>query len=408
MLWFKVAVGFYPARSILVSMHVLGIECSAHTFSASVVDASGRFLSNEKASFTSDGPGMVPRQVLRFHQANRDSVLQKALEPVGPDAAGRIDAVAVSQGPGIGTLLHEGLEFAKPLAEQWGVPLLGVNHAVAHLEIGRKECGAKDPIFLYVSGGNTQLLVRQSSEEKSKADKYAVVGETLDIGLGNLLDKSARLLGMGFPGGPLLYELSLKGNRFVELPYSVKGMDVCFSGLYTAFKNKMEGDKGKRVEAERKPVVKGKNGGVGEEKKKQMAEGKSEDRVHPLPHSPDLPHSFASFSHFTPADLAFSLQEVAFDMVCETAERALAHFEKDELVLAGGVACSKILQNKTKVMCEERGARMLVPENKFLTDNAAMIAWNGLLALKAGQTPLGHDAAARPQWRPEDVEVLWS
>lgn len=294
---------------------------------------------------------MVPRDVLRFHQAHRDAVLQKALAPLGPHPEKKIDAIAVSQGPGIGTLLHEGLEFAKPLAQEWQVPLLGVNHAVAHLEIGRKECGARDPVYLYVSGGNTQLLVREEN-------RYAVVGETLDIGIGNLLDKSARLLGLGFPGGPPLYELSLNGKKFVELPYSVKGMDVCFSGLYTAFKNRFENV------------------------------GNKNDAVQP-------------------ADLAFSLQEVAFDMVCEAAERALAHFEKDELVLGGGVASSKILQHKTNVMCEERGARMLVPENKFLTDNGAMIAWNGLLAFKSGQTPLGPDAAARPQWRADDVDVLW-
>ncbi|MBI2445561.1 tRNA (adenosine(37)-N6)-threonylcarbamoyltransferase complex transferase subunit TsaD [Candidatus Micrarchaeota archaeon] len=327
-------------------MHVLGIESTAHTFGASVVDGSFRFLSNEKASFTSDGPGMVPREVLRFHQAHADSVLQSALKPLGPHPEKKIDAIAVSQGPGIGTLLYEGLQVAALLAAEWGVPLLGVNHAVAHLEIGRKECKAKDPVYLYVSGGNTQLLVRQE-------DRYAVVGETLDIGIGNLLDKSARLLGLGFPGGPLLYELSLKSQGFVELPYTVKGMDVCFSGLYTAFKSRFE------------------KGGV-------------ED-----------------------ADLAFSLQEIAFDMVCEAAERAMAHFEKDELLLAGGVACSRILQHKAKVMCEQRGARMLVPENKFLTDNGAMIAWNGLLALKSGQTPLAQDAEARPHWRADDVDVLW-
>ncbi len=388
-------------------MYCLGIECTAHTFGAAVVDSSGRFLSNEKASFTSSGKGMVPREVLGFHQAHRDLVLQKALEPLGPDASEKIDAIAVSQGPGIGTLLHEGLQFAKPLAAQWGVPLLGVNHAVAHLEIGRKECKAKDPVYLYVSGGNTQLLVRddgvdggsgvvtvkkgQSADngKNRRASRYAVVGETLDIGIGNLLDKSARLLGLGFPGGPPLYELSLQGKQFVELPYTVKGMDVCFSGLYTAFKNRFENGKTGGVAGKNQGASSGKTNAAGSGKTCDVVAGKKDADV-------------------LPADLAFSLQEVAFDMVCEASERALAHFEKDELVLAGGVACSKILQHKTKVMCEERGARMLVPENKFLTDNGAMIAWNGLLALKAGQKPLGADAKARPDWRADAVDVLWA
>ncbi len=337
-------------------MLCLGIESTAHTFGAALVDGKGLFLAQEKASFTSDGPGMVPREVLRFHQAHRNAVLEKTLSAL--PSGKTVDVVAVSQGPGIGTLLHEGLQTARTLAESWGVPLLGVNHAVAHLEIGRKQCGASDPVFLYVSGGNTQLLVREDSRIKGHAGRYAVVGETLDIGIGNLLDKSARLLGLGFPGGPLLYDLSLKGSQYVELPYTVKGMDVCFSGLYTAFKDRFENRDGKKVSA-------------------------------------------------SAADLAFSLQEIAFDMVCEASERALSHFEKDELVLAGGVACSKILQHKTKIMCEQRGARMLVPENRFLTDNGAMIAWNGLLAHQAGQKPLDHDAQARPQWRADDVEVLW-
>lgn len=280
---------------------------------------------------------MVPREVLEFHKDHRDAVVKKAL-------VSDVDVVAVSQGPGIGTMLFEGLEYAKKLAKKMDVPLVGVNHAVAHLEIGVKKCHAKDAVFLYVSGGNTQVLIQGKK-------RYDVVGETLDIGIGNLLDKSARHLGLGFPGGPKLYELSLKGKQFVDLPYNVKGMDVCFSGLATDFKRKS---------AEHKPE-----------------------------------------------DMAFSLQEVAFDMVCEVAERALSHFEKNELVLAGGVACSKILQEKTKAMCQERGATMKVPENQFLVDNGAMIAWNGLMAFQAGQKPLEKDAEPLPHWRPDAVDARW-
>ncbi|MDP2717130.1 MAG: hypothetical protein Q8P02_00135, partial [Candidatus Micrarchaeota archaeon] len=180
-------------------MKCLGIESTAHTFGAAVVDDSGRFISNEKASFTSPGKGMVPREVLNFHKAHHAEVLEKAVAPLGEKPGEKIDAIAISQGPGIGTLLAEGLSVAKALSTQWGVPLLGVNHAVAHLEIGIKECHAKDPVFLYVSGGNTQVLVREKN-------RYAVVGETLDIGIGNLLDKAARHLNRGFPGGPNLYE----------------------------------------------------------------------------------------------------------------------------------------------------------------------------------------------------------
>ncbi len=325
----------------MVSMKCLGIESTAHTFGASVVDASGHFLSNEKASFTTPHKGMVPREVLDFHKAHHQEVLEKTLAPLG---SGNVDVIAISQGPGIGTLLAEGLSVAQTLSNKWGVPLLGVNHAVAHLEIGVKQCGATDPVFLYVSGGNTQVLVREKR-------RYRIVGETLDIGIGNLLDKAARHMGLGFPGGPKLYELSLSGKRYVELPYNVRGMDVCFSGMYTDFVRKAQ--------------------------------------IHPA------------------ATMALSLQETAFDIVCEVAERALSHFGKSELVLAGGVACSKILQQKAAIMCRERGAKMHVPENAFLTDNGAMIAWNGLLAHQAGQTPLQTDAQPLPHWRTDDVPVAW-
>ena len=313
---------------------------------------------------------MVPREVARFHEANRQKVLEKAI------GAHAVDVVAVSQGPGIGSMLSPGLKFAHQTAQNLKAPLMGVNHAVAHFEIGILKCKALDPVFLYVSGGNTQVLVREKrpgkkintlrtrEKENSKTEqgngmpnrneslgRYRVVCETLDIGIGNLLDKSARHLRLGFPGGPPLYELSLKGKNFVELPYNVKGMDVCFSGLYTDFTRKCE--------------------------------------------------------KHAPADMAFSLQETAFDMVLETAERAMAHFGKKELLLAGGVACSKILQHKAKILCEQRGARMLVPENAFLTDNGAMIAWNGLLAYRSGTLPLTADADILPHWRADDVGVTW-
>ncbi|MBI5036715.1 UGMP family protein [Candidatus Micrarchaeota archaeon] len=340
----------------------LGLECTAHTWGASVVDDKCNVLSNEKASFSSKEKGMVPREVLEFHKQNRDSVVESALVE-------NVDLIAVSQGPGIGTMLHEGIEYSKALAKKLKVPLIGVNHVIAHFEIGWKKCGAEDPVILYASGGNTQILVFErevafgasswkrwsqgpsQSSTRTICSGYQVVGETLDIGLGNLLDKSARFWGLGFPGGPLLYELSLKGKNFVDLPYNVKGMDVCFSGLYTDFTRKAQ-------------------------------------------------------SH-TKEDMAFSLQEVAFDMVCETAERALAHYGKKELLLAGGVCCSKTLQEKARKMCKERGAKALIPDNSFLSDNAAMIAWTGLLAKRAGQKPLAATAKAEPQWRPEEVAIKW-
>lgn len=317
-------------------MLVLGLEFTAHTFGAAVASEK-EFLSNEKAAFvTSGATGIVPSEIKALHLQKRDGVVERAL------AGRKVDLVACSQGPGFGHTLSQGVEYSKALAERLGVPVIGVNHCVAHIEIGKRVTGARDPVFLYVSGGNTQVIAFEEG-------RYRVFGETLDVGVGNLLDKAARELGLGFPGGPKLYDLSLDAKKYVKMPYSVKGMDASFSGLFTHFKKL-----------------------VGIEK---------------------------------PEDLAFSLQETAFDMLVEVSERAMAHCGKKELLLGGGVAASKLLKEKVEVMCGERGAKAFVPEPAYCVDNGAMIAWLGLLAWKSGcRQPLGE---MKPYWRTDDVEAKW-
>ena len=318
-------------------MNCLGIESTAHTFGASLWTGRKR-VTNEKNSFESDGPGIVPREVARWHREHGSGIIGKALQGAKPDL------IAYSLGPGIGSCLQVGYEYAVETAKRFDAPLVGVNHCVAHLEIGRLLCKARDPVLLYASGANTQVIAYEGK-------KYRVFGETLDIGAGNLLDKFARHLGLGFPGGPALYELSLKSENYVELPYGVKGMDVCFSGLLT--------------------------------RAKHLADA-GENR----------------------SDLAFSLQESAFSMLVEVAERAMAHCDKKELLLGGGVACSKILQEKCRIMCEERGAQMFVPANEFLVDNAAMIAWQGVLEKRKANKNYD-EWQPNPQWRTDEVKVDW-
>jgi N6-L-threonylcarbamoyladenine synthase len=201
--------------------------------------------------------------------------------------------------------------------------------------------------LLYASGANTQIIAFEGG-------RYRIFGETLDIGIGNLLDKFARHLGLGFPGGPKLQELyyQAKPEDFIALPYTVKGMDLTFSGVLT--------------------------------KAKQLADSK----------------------RYSKAALAYSLQEVVFAMLVEVSERALAHCAKNELLLGGGVACSKILREKARVMCEERGAALFVPENALLVDNAAMIAWLGILERKAA-TKTYAGLEIRPYERTDDVAVFW-
>ncbi len=316
-------------------MLCLGIESTAHTFAASLVDERARVLSHERHSFSSDNAGMVPREVALSHRENAESVIRGALveEP---------DLIAFSQGPGIGSCLQVGADYSKAFAGKLKLPRVGVNHCVAHLEIGRVKTKSSDPVFLYASGANTQIIAFTEG-------KYRVFGETLDIGVGNLLDKFARFLGLGFPGGPKLYEFSRKG-KLVPLSYGVKGMDVCFSGLFSQAKRAIEKGVSKR-------------------------------------------------------DVAFSLQEIAFSELVEVSERAMAHCGKNELLLGGGVAASDWLKEKCKIMCSERGAKAFFVEPALAVDNAAMIAWQGLLEKdKASKRKAWR---INPGWRTDEVEVDW-
>ncbi len=296
----------------------LGIESTAHTFGVAIVSSDKKVIANVKDSYTTKSGGMIPAKTAEHHVDICDKVLAAALEKAKRSGINTsdIDIIAFSQGPGLGHTLKIGATVARTLAKELDLPLVGVNHCVAHLEIGRMLFDIHDPVLLYVSGANTQVIAFEGG-------KYRIFGETLDIGIGNFIDCLARELGLGFPGGPGLYELS-KDGRYIELPYVVKGMDVSFGGILTNLKTKIQ------------------------------------------------------TGRYSKKDIAYSAQETAFAMLLEVAERALAHCNRDELILGGGVACNIRLQEMAKKMCKDRGARCYIPDNEFLVDNAAMIAWLGL------------------------------
>ncbi len=325
---------------------ILGIESTAHTFGVAVV-RNRKVLSNCKRGFTtSEGEGgMIPMEVAKFHFNNKNEIYFEALDKSGIKED-KIDAIAFSQGPGLAPCLLEGMRFAKELAEKLKKPIVGVNHCIAHLEIG-KLTGAKDPVMLYVSGANTQIIAYASG-------KYRIFGETLDLGVGNFIDTVGRFAGLGFPAGPRLQELATKSKNYIELPYKVKGMDIALAGIQT--------------------------------KLKQMIDS----------------------GRYKLEDLAYSLQETVFAMLVETAERALAHTGKKELLLGGGVACNSRLQEMCKIMCMERGAKFFVPEVQFLVDNAGMIAYLGEIMFRAGIKENNlNKIDIHPRERTDDVEVGW-
>ncbi len=322
---------------------VLGIESTAHTFGVGIV-RKGKIIANQTDMYTTKLGGIIPMDSAKHHLKVAEEVYQRALEEAEIKES-KIDAIAFSCGPGLAPCLLEGMRFAKQLSEKLKKPLVPVNHCIAHLEIGRTT-HAKNPVMLYTSGANTQIIAYA-------AGKYRVFGETLDIGVGNFIDSFARYAGIGFPGGPKIEELARKGKKYIELPYKVKGMDVALSGILTNLKQKLESKK------------------------------------------------------YNLSDLAYSLQETVFAMLVETAERALAHTGKKELLLGGGVACNKRLQEMCKIMCRERKAKFFAPSNNLLQDNGSMIAFLGEIMFKKGIKSKLDDVDIMPRQRTDDVGVKW-
>ena len=321
-------------------MICLGIESTAHTFGVGIVKDM-KVLANVINSYTTKSGGIIPVNASEHHVGVCNKVILEALNKA-KIRLNDVDLISFSQGPGIGHCLRIGAMVARILALKLKKPIIGVNHCIAHLEIGKLLTEAKDPVLLYVSGANTQVIAFDSG-------KYRIFGETLDIGVGNFLDAFARYIGLGFPGGPKLDKLSKEGKNFIELPYVVKGMDVSFGGLLTNLKQKFDSKK------------------------------------------------------YSKADLAYSMQETVFAMLLEVSERAIYHCNKKELLLGGGVACNTRLQEMAKKMCKENGSKCFILENQFNVDNGAMIAWLGLKEYKDGKRQTIENTKIRPYWRTDEV-----
>ncbi len=322
----------------------LAIECTAHTFGIGIINSKGTILADARRQVTTEKGGLIPNEVANHHENVKEDVLKEALQQakIGMD---KIDLIAVSQGPGLPPSLHVGMRYVKKLAKDFNKPLVGVNHIVGHLEIGRLLTGAKDPVYLFVSGANTQIINREGN-------KFYVIGETLDTAIGNCLDKFGREAGLGFPAGPKIEELA-KNGKWVELPYSVKGMDVSFSGILTKATGLLKN--GAKVE-----------------------------------------------------DLCYSLQETCFAMLLEVTERALAFCDKKEVLLIGGVAANKRFSEMLAVMCKERGAKAYAVPLKYAADNAVMIGWVGILEYLHGRGADNIDKIdIKSGWRIDQLEAGW-
>jgi N6-L-threonylcarbamoyladenine synthase/protein kinase Bud32 len=290
--------------------------------------------------FPKEGSGIIPLEAADHHKQIGMEIINNTINKANLDT-NDIDFISVANGPGLAPCLKIGINIAKEFAIENKKMLVAVNHCIAHIEIGKMATGCKDPIILYTSGGNTQVIAFTEG-------RYRIFGETEDVPIGNAIDTLAREIGLPQPYGPN-FDKSAKSGKYVAMPYTVKGMDLSFSGMVT--------------------------------------------------------HAVKKFKAGSPAeDVCYSFQETAFAMLAEVTERALAHTDKNEVLLVGGVAASKRIQEMIDIMCKERSAKMFVVPKEYSGDNGAMIAWTGLLS-KNFIKPESLDM--NPRWRTDEVEIPW-
>lgn len=321
----------------------LGIEGTAEKTGVGIVDSDGNILAMAGKQLFPEEGGIHPRIAAEHHAKWIPQLIPQAVEEAGISYKD-IDLISFSQGPGLGPALRIVATSARTLALSLNKPIIGVNHCIGHVEIGKLDTGAVNPVSLYVSGGNSQVIAFESG-------RYRIFGETLDIAIGNCLDHFGRETGLGHPGGPVIEKLAKSGS-YIDLPYVVKGMDFSFSGLLSAALRAHE--KGIAIE-----------------------------------------------------DICFSLQETAFAMLVEVTERALSHTQKDEVMLCGGVSANTRLREMLNTMADEHGAKFYMPEMKLCGDNGVMIAWLGLLMNKEFGPMDIKDTGIIQRFRTDEVDILW-
>ena len=338
---------------------VLGIETSCDETAAAVVlrsrDGRGRILSSIVRSQWEqhrEFGGVVPEIAARAHVECLDRIIAEALAEAGVTWSG-LDAIAATAGPGLMGGLIVGLVTAKTLALVRGLPLVAVNHLEAHAVTAGLTDGLAPPyLLLLISGGHTQLLL------VSGVGSYTRIGTTIDDALGEAFDKTAKLLGLGQPGGPAVERLAAAGDpkRF-SLPRPMLGREepnFSFAGLKTAVRQ-------------------------------QAA-------------------ALVPLGEADVADLCASFQAAVADVLADrtrTAMRLAApHLDVGAraLVIAGGVAANRTIRTAIDRISQQDGWRLIVPPIPLCTDNAAMIAWAACARLAAGNTPDALDFAARARW----------
>ncbi|KAM0074017.1 putative tRNA threonylcarbamoyladenosine biosynthesis protein kae1 [Fusarium odoratissimum] len=333
----------------------LGCEGSANKLGIGVIlhtPTETKILSNLRDTFVSPpGTGFLPKDTAAHHRAHfvrltREALAEAKITPKD------VDCICYTKGPGMGAPLNSVAVAARALSLLWDRPLVGVNHCVGHIEMGRYITGADNPVVLYVSGGNSQVIAYAEQ-------RYRIFGETLDIAVGNCLDRFARTLEISNDPAPgyNIEQLAKKGSKLLDIPYAVKGMDCSFSGI--------------------------------------------------LASADALAAQMKAGADFTPEDLCFSLQETVFAMLVEITERAMAHVGSSQVLIVGGVGCNERLQEMMGHMARERGGSVYATDERFCIDNGIMIAHAGLLAYETGFRTSLEESTCTQRFRTDEVFIKW-
>ena len=348
-------------------MIALGLEGSANKLGVGIIShppdgGPAQILANIRHTFVSPpGEGFLPKDTAKHHRSWLVRLVGQAFKEAGM-TVDDVDCICYTKGPGMGAPLQSVAVAARMLSLLWGKELVGVNHCVGHIEMGREITGAQNPVVLYVSGGNTQVIAYASQ-------RYRIFGEALDIAVGNCLDRFARTLNISNDPAPgyNIEQMAKHGRHLLDLPYAVKGMDCSFSGILAfidILAEKQESNTRKWTDEVTGEVV-------------------------------------------TREDLCFSLQETVFAMLVEITERAMAYVGSNQVLIVGGVGCNERLQEMMGIMARDRGGSVFATDERFCIDNGIMIAHAGLLAYKTGFTTSLEDSTCTQRFRTDEVFVKW-
>lgn len=361
----KAGKNYYLALGLEGLANKLGVGVIKHPLGELTQTNRAQVLSNVRDTYvTPPGEGFLPRDTARHHRNWVVRITKRALADAGIRGSD-LDCICFTQGPGMGAPLQSVVVAARALSLLWDLPLVGVNHCVGHIEMGREITGAQNPVVLYVSGGNTQVIAYSRQ-------RYRIFGETLDIAIGNCLDRFARTLRI--PNEPApgynIEQMAKKGKHLVPLPYTVKGMDLSMSGILAHIDNLA---------------------------KDLFSNQKNKKLVDPDSGEP-----------ITAEDLCFSLQETLFSMLVEITERAMAHVQSNQVLIVGGVGSNERLQQMMELMVKDRkNGSIHATDERFCIDNGIMIAHAGLLAYRMGQTTELANTVCTQRFRTDEVFVEW-